>query len=1547
VVKKGPSDRPPDSSGAEGLGGRDRREEDEPPCAEENANENANEDSPRDAGGDFEDRIASAIADFVDRRAAGDGLNLQAFLAEYPDLSPMLAEALGAVEEIDPLIKDTTPPKQFGDYRIVREIGRGGMGIVYEAVQISLDRRVALKVLPASFLAEPKAVARFLRESKVAARLHHENIVRIFQRGIEAGVPYFVMELVEGRTLRDYQLGQGQLGQGQGAWNGRGSRRSSQETQTESLHRKETAASGGETVRPGGGLRDTDPRDLGIDRSDFKRMGEAFAEVADGLHHAHTLGVIHRDVKPSNLILDRKGRLRILDFGLARLEGQEPLTLSGEYVGTPRYMSPEQAQFQRHAVGPGTDIYSLGVTIYEAIAGTPPFRGRNRDHTLSLIIHKEPPPLRKLNPKTPRDLETIVLKCLRKAPQERYVTAEALAQDLRRWLRRMPIEARPYSPGEKIVRYVLRNKAKMAALAGFLILLASLGWLGMSHRREVLARRIEDYDFKVRGAVMKMQQGLLTRKVKARDAVKGDYLEWFFLPTTFVDVGREDLLWLKRQARANNPVEETVTQLKEAERMFPAKPDAYYHSAWALMMLGRDQEALEELMEAPESVASFVPAMVLRAILLERRGESDRARAAMEGATQRASGGWEKAWLLAERGTLQEDWKEAAQAYHQLMEIDAGGEEPFVGASIETYIGGGVAFLELNDFAQAIEAFAMAQGRSPKSAEPVLLLGKTYLLKGEKSSAEEKFQELLSRAPLKDEAALGVAEIYGSLEENDEALSWVAKIEDERLRERSRAVFLVKTGRWAEACTALEQVLKLDPADALASSWLGLAQMQGLEKIPEAIRSLREGTRLDPKNPIAHVWLGDALARQGLLDAALAEYDVSISLDASNPWAHVSMGVTWSRQGQLGKAFEGFVRAVEANPRLATIYNNFNDLIQRDLPPLGELRKRFLAALRREVKHGEDPLRPEMCRALALVLLLTPESNDLQKALRYAAQAVESTERLNPRMLATLAKAQFANGQKEEAVLTLEEALRLTQATQAMESELKKYRQDILPDLASYASVDGVLAAIDVETFILEGDLWRYFRGRKEPPGDWKAIDFDDASWELGESGFGYGDGDDNTLLDDMKEAYGTVYVRHELNIPDPGRHGQVLVSVKADDGFVAYVNGKEIRRFNAAPERSPIPFDGHALKEATEPLTPTEFRVPASWLMPGKNVLALQGLNSSLKSSDFSLIPVMARERPPDPERDQRLLERFRAFVRKGSSEEAARRRLEYLEGRALQRSDKHDEAAETFRRLAEKDPRRPEPLLRFVECLKSLGRFEEAAKLLIEALGAFPQDKDLWNFWMALSFLDLKRTPAQMLAAFPLEDEAELGQGAADSQAAYGMDLEWLLKRLRNGNVVRINCGGGDYLDEKGQAWGKDRFFHSGYRFGEPLWGIFVGKHDRLFTGDIEGTGDDFIYQSERWFPVDHLPPAGYQVPLPSGSYRVTLHFVEVFHRQGGRRWFDVRIEDLPVREGYEPFERGFKTADHLSFPVTVSDGFLDIELVRQLDSPTISGIEIQPVR
>jgi serine/threonine protein kinase/WD40 repeat protein len=367
---------------------------------------------------------------------AGVRPDRERLLAEHPQLAEPLRECLEGIDFLNQQ-GSTAAPERLGDFRILREVGRGGMGIVYEAEQISLKRRVALKVLRYGG-SGPEAMQRFRREAETVAELHHTNIVPIFAIGCEDDVHYYAMQFIDGSSLA------------------------------------QLAEQAGETGKP------IAPRDL---------AGWAL-QASEALAHAHQRGVVHRDVKPSNLILDPGGRIWLTDFGLAKRADDVTLSIAGALLGTPRYMSPEQAEAMSRPVDHRTDIYSLGATLYELAVGGPIFQADSPHAVITQILKAEPPAIRTLNPAFPRDLETIILKCLAKEPHKRYQTAVELAEDLRAFLDERPILARRTSWMERARRWSRRNPLAAGLSAALLFaLLSGLGattgfWSLAEQRRE-------------------------------------------------------------------------------------------------------------------------------------------------------------------------------------------------------------------------------------------------------------------------------------------------------------------------------------------------------------------------------------------------------------------------------------------------------------------------------------------------------------------------------------------------------------------------------------------------------------------------------------------------------------------------------------------------------------------------------------------------------------------------------------------------------------------------------------------------------------------------------------------------------------------------------------------------------------------------------------------------------------------------------------------------------------------------------------------------------
>ena len=369
------------------------------------------------------------------------------------------------------------PVQRLGDFEIVREIGRGGMGVVYEARQISLNRKVALKILSAGLGLTGKAIQRFRREAEAAARLHHTNIVPIYATGEDKGIHYYAMELIEGPSL-DHVIRQLRKGTEPLA-----STPTMAPSSAESISH-DAAPTGPYVPTAASAPTSSSSTSTPSGNDHFDRIARMIAEVADGLEYAHRQGVIHRDIKPSNLLLSPEGRLSINDFGLARLLEVPGMTMTGEFVGTPAYMSPEQITSGRVPLDHRTDIYSLGATLYELLTLQPPFTGERRDQVLAQILHKEPKAPRKLNKKIPVDLETICLKALDKDPDRRYQGAEAMADDLRRYVNRFAISARRAGPVERLGKWLRRHPGLAAGVVLALLALSLAGFFAVQSWRD-------------------------------------------------------------------------------------------------------------------------------------------------------------------------------------------------------------------------------------------------------------------------------------------------------------------------------------------------------------------------------------------------------------------------------------------------------------------------------------------------------------------------------------------------------------------------------------------------------------------------------------------------------------------------------------------------------------------------------------------------------------------------------------------------------------------------------------------------------------------------------------------------------------------------------------------------------------------------------------------------------------------------------------------------------------------------------------------------------
>ena len=372
----------------------------------------------------------------------------------------------------------------LGDFELLREIGRGGMGTVYEARQVSLQRTVALKVLAPNVASTPKAVSRFRREAQAAAKLHHTHIVPIFAQGEAEGSYFYAMELVGGASLNSV-IGElrtkyrPQMNADQAETVAIAGHNSSTILGTPAPGRDE----GNQSNPHDSGAKSTKASAFGAPEL-FHDVARHLADVADALEYAHVNGVIHRDIKPHNLLFGHDGRLRVSDFGLARLAEQPGVTMTGELLGSPLYMSPEQISGDPESVDHRTDIYSLGATMYEWLTLRPPYPGETRERVISKILSSEVRHPRVENPAVPLDLETICLKALERDLNRRYRNAAEMRDDLRRYMLSRPIHARRAGLTTRAARFLARHQIATLLSIAFVLGLVLVGAL-FAQRRTV------------------------------------------------------------------------------------------------------------------------------------------------------------------------------------------------------------------------------------------------------------------------------------------------------------------------------------------------------------------------------------------------------------------------------------------------------------------------------------------------------------------------------------------------------------------------------------------------------------------------------------------------------------------------------------------------------------------------------------------------------------------------------------------------------------------------------------------------------------------------------------------------------------------------------------------------------------------------------------------------------------------------------------------------------------------------------------------------------
>ncbi len=704
--------------------------------------------------------LESAVEAFVEARRSDATLDSRRFAERYPDLGQELVETLEALQRVEQVFAPA--PEQIGSFRLVRELGRGGMGVVYEAIEAPLERRVALKLLPREFLGSSAACVRFQREAALAARLEHEGICRVYGAGVLDGQPWIALQHIEGQTL------------------GR---------------RIASARSEGHGPLRLPGEPFSDP---------WRAVAACVARIARALAAAHAQGVLHRDVKPANVMVTEAGAPVLLDFGLAleRDSNASRLTRTGELAGTPAYLAPELIAGEIAHPDALCDVYALGVTLFECLTLAAPFQAPTRAALYRAAVESDAPDVRRKVPDAPRDLAVIVATALRRERGLRYASAESLALDLEAFVEHRPIAARPIGPWGRLVRWA-RREPRQALLSASLAVAGVVAALSAS---AMLASREQ------------VRASELAQRTRAVDeALFDSYLH----------------LSAKRR-------EEALAGFERVLEIAPESDEARVGAVLALLRLGRAAEALERLRDAPSTRAHDA----LRALAVGEPPRLEDPPWLAEASAHELFIDGERLRLAGERRPLSEQraWMQRALArydeavlrsprahalYHQLRgwaAASAGDVEAARSAAnalANLWPDSAVALHQAGSSLSTLDARASlpllerAARLDPKRAATFQCIGVAHFQLGELEAARAPLARALELEPRNAFAHNALACVFGALGCRDEqrAELQAAFASDPTLLPVLSNLALVEweAGEVESAAATLERVLELDP----------------------------------------------------------------------------------------------------------------------------------------------------------------------------------------------------------------------------------------------------------------------------------------------------------------------------------------------------------------------------------------------------------------------------------------------------------------------------------------------------------------------------------------------------------------------------------------------------------------------------------------------------------------------------------------------------------------------------------------------------------------
>jgi tetratricopeptide (TPR) repeat protein len=899
--------------------------------------------------------IEQAVQQFVDAQLRGENPNIDEFVKQYPGLEDQIKQRIQNLREIDGLFNSLLTPddsdfqdtpaehnligQKLGDFEILKLIGRGGMGAVFLARQISLDREVALKVISDISGARGKSLERFKREAKTLAKISHPNIVPIYEVGEQGPYSYFAMEYIKGVSLDKILAGIRNAKPGSKASDVMHKRL---EVQAEVYTKKTAEAFGVE-----------------IDTEYIVNISKIIISIASALDYAHKKGILHRDVKPSNILIDSDGTAKLVDFGLAKADTQQSITLTEEFFGTPSYVSPEQIR-KPQMVDCRSDVYSLAATYYECLTLRPPFEGNTVNETLTSVISREAVPPKKYCPRLSADFNTVLLHALEKSPEDRYQTVAEFAADIENVLEFKPITAKRPSITHRAYKTLRRSPLKFVAI-GVFILAIVLGYFVFSAYIEKRNKTIASKLFTIgrqKAQAKDFEEALAYYEKALRADPKNSEAYYragacYFLLKQYekaIESYKRAIQIDSNFAGAYHNLgnvydelaqyEEAIMVYKQAIRIDPNDVASYKRLGFTYGSAGqyeKERESYEKVISINPNY-EFADTQNALGVAYNRLGRYEEAAKALKQAVKVMPDEWDSYWWLALSYDKLGDYVNAINAFEQCVRIKPDNTHAFfllglaynkIGLyekSIETYRHIikiepnyahahhwlGVAFQNLRRYKEAVEAFRKSLTIDPNYVPTYIDLGFTYSALNSYKDAIAAYKEAIKLDPNDALVYTELGDAYRKLGRNTEAVEAfknAIRIDPNNINAYSNLGFTYHAlGLYEKAIEFCKKVIEIDPNNVDIFNSLGVA-CNDSEHYEEAIRAYKEALKLNPRFAIAYSNLGLAYSNSGNYEEAIQNYKQAIRIDPNFATVHGNLGLAYQALKRYGEAIESHKQA--------------------------------------------------------------------------------------------------------------------------------------------------------------------------------------------------------------------------------------------------------------------------------------------------------------------------------------------------------------------------------------------------------------------------------------------------------------------------------------------------------------------------------------------------------------------------------------------------------------------------------------------------------------